>query len=287
MKSSSWSPRRRIEELYRRELNALLGRFFDMPEDATLVDIISRLTDYKRVDQMFRRYAETAAERMVTGLRAQNAKSWREAASQGMEGKAVYAALQTELSGPMGSLVRQRVQTNAELISTLPAKLAQSVTRRVARGSQQGARASTIAARLRRDIPAAYRARVKLIARTETSKTSTALTRARSESIGAGWGIWRTSKDVRVRRSHRLLDGVLIPFNNDPNPEKLAGEKSTLGSYGPGECPNCRCSFEPLLRYSQVQWPAKVYYGGAVRRMTINHFRQLAVNQHEQIRGAA
>jgi hypothetical protein len=35
------------------------------------------------------------------------------------------------------------------------------------------------------------------------------------------------------------MDRVVIPWGNAPSPERLIGERSTLGSYHAGECPNC------------------------------------------------
>jgi hypothetical protein len=82
------------------------------------------------------------------------------------------------------------------------------------------------------------------------------------------------------------MAGVLVHWDDPPAPEILAGEKSE-GHYDAGDIYNCRCSAEPLLRYDQVAWPAKVYHGGVVRRMTLAQFRRLAVNQHETIRSVA
>ena len=46
------------------------------------------------------------------------------------------------------------------------------------------------------------------------------------------------------------------------------------GNYGPGEIYNCRCYPEPLLRFDQTSWPAKVYYKGRVQHMTLAAFKR-------------
>jgi len=283
MKSSAWQPFKRIEEEYRRQLLQLLDRYLALPTHATLGELVARLTRWQELDRVFHAYAETAAGRMVTNVLQQNSQMWRAAAREAGEGQRIFTAVSAELRGRVGRTVRAKVTENAGLIATLPQDLALQATRKVARLAQAGARSETIARELRGVWPRAYRARAALIARTETAKASTALTRARAEEIGSSWYVWRTSEDQRVRLSHRWMDGVLCPFADDPHPEVLAGERDE-GAYAPGEIFNCRCSAEPLLRYDQVSWPARVYYGGAIRRMTLTKFRGLAVNQHAAIR---
>ena len=117
---------------------------------------------------------------------------------------------------------------------------------------------------------------IQLIARTETSKTSTALTRARSEELHLPAYVWRTSKDGRVRPSHRLMDGVICFWNDPPAPEALLGIKSTLGHYCCGDAPNDRCYPEPLLRLDAVSWPHKVFAGGSIQSMTRAAFAGVA-----------
>ena len=121
--------------------------------------------------------------------------------------------------------------------------------------------------------------RARLIARTETSKATTALTQARAEELDLQWYLWRTSEDQRVRVSHRRMNNVIFNWKSPPAPEKLVGEKSTAGRYHAGNIWNCRCYPEPLLRFDQVPWPHKVFVGGAIRPMTLVAFRNL--NKHD------
>ena len=120
------------------------------------------------------------------------------------------------------------------------------------------------------------RSHVQLIARTEVSKASTALTRARAEELNLPAYIWRTSKDARVRPSHRQMDGVICFWDDPPAPEALAGIKSTLGNYNCGDAPNDRCYPEPMLRFDQVTWVHKVCRGGRIQMMTRAAFSSLA-----------
>lgn len=87
----------------------------------------------------------------------------------------------------------------------------------------------------------------KLIARTETAKLQTEITRSRSLSVGAIAYIWRSSKDKRTRPSHREMDGVIIfwrPENQKPLRDKMRGDA--------GEFPNCRCDAEPIVDIDDI-----------------------------------
>lgn len=225
-----------------------------------------------KAEEFVDKYAEQAAYRMIVGRLNSSRLTWRAAARENMRGALVYRALEQELEGPVGARVRELIAENAKLIRTLPKTVAAHVAEELADRATKGERATA-------DLPALIghvaRWRARLIARTETSKASTALTQARAENLGLEWYLWRTSVDKRVRQSHRRMTEVLVSWNDAPSPEELIGEKSTLGHYHAGNAPNCRCYPEPLLRLDQVRWPHKVYTGGAVRWLTLAQFRYL------------
>lgn len=223
------------------------------------------------VPQWLEAYAKQAAERMVTGLLSLNARSWREAARESGQGLRLHAALSRELRGPVGERVRSLVAENASLISSLPLKIARQVTAEAARAGEGGERAEAFTGR----ISGVSRTRAMLIARTEISKASTALTQARAESLDLPWYVWRTSEDQRVRPAHRKMDNVLIRWNNPPSPERLAGQKNAPAPYNAGNIFNCRCYAEPLLRLDQVNWPHRVYANSNITWMTRSQFERI------------
>lgn len=59
---------------------------------------------------------------------------------------------------------------------------------------------------------------------------------------------------LRVRKSHRIMEGVLVNWNMPPSPERLAGEKD-VGNYHAGNIWNCRCYPEPLISVDDIRWP--------------------------------
>jgi SPP1 gp7 family putative phage head morphogenesis protein len=177
--------------------------------------------------------------------------------------------------GRVGVEMRAQINRNADIIKTLPRSISQQVTAHVEKESLKGRRASDIADEIQQMFPESSRAKANLIARTETSKTSTALTQARAEDIGLDWYVWRTSEDGRVRIGHKKMEGVLINWREPPSPEKLAGEKSA-GNYHAGNIYNCRCYPQPLITLNDVKFPHKVYINGAIKVLSREQFRQLS-----------
>jgi SPP1 gp7 family putative phage head morphogenesis protein len=221
-------------------------------------------------------HAESIARGMITAVRVRNAQGWRSAASESTKSGLIHRWLRQGLSGPVGTKVERLVRENARLIRTLPSDIAAKTNAYVASQQRRGVRSDTIAKELQKRLPEMRAASVRLLARTETAKSETAVTQARAESIGIGWYEWSASHDQRVRLSHRKMDGVLCRFSDPPAPEALIGEKSSLGHYAPGSCPNCRCLALPLVSLDEVSWPHRVYSNGAITRMTRAQFQRLA-----------
>jgi SPP1 gp7 family putative phage head morphogenesis protein len=221
-------------------------------------------------------FAERIAHNMITAVRVRNAQGWRAAANESTKSRLIHRLLQQELSGPVGREVERLVQQNASLIRSLPTDIAEKTNSFVAAQQRRGLRSDTIAKQLQERLPEMRAASVRLIARTETAKAETAVTQARAESIGIGWYQWHTSEDQRVRLSHKKMDGVLCRFSDPPAPEALAGERSTLGHYAPGACPNCRCLALPVVSLDEISWPARVYTGEKITHMTRAQFQRIA-----------
>jgi SPP1 gp7 family putative phage head morphogenesis protein len=272
MPQELFEPRKRIESEYRSLILKLLDRYLAIPEWATLGQINEALVRWSQISRFFEQAAESIAARMVTQTKIANARNWREAARKGSRGREIYESLRSEMGTEIGFRVEQLVRENAALISSLPEEIREATNREIARMTQEGLRASNIAKYLQKRVPEITRSRAMLVARTETAKANTALVQARSEELSVPWYQWETSRDGRVRRSHRHMQSVLVSWDDPPSPEKLVGEKSKLGAYHAGSCPNCRCYPEVLLRLSNVQWPKKVYSNGRIQSMTRTTF---------------
>lgn len=271
-----WQPRRKIEVTYKRSLRQIVKRMNKVIRGLRTADEITRALKKFTESTEFKKYAESTAMKMITSVFSDAGKTWREAAKANSRGKTIYEALKNELSGPIGGAINEQIQKNAELIKSMPLDVAEQMTDYATKQSYQGRRAEDIAQDLQSKFEYVSEKKANLIARTEVSKASTELTKARAENLGLRWYIWRTSEDQRVRSSHSHMEGVLICWDNPPSPEKILGIKSSLGYYHAGECPNCRCYPEPVVSLDFVKWPCKVYYNGSVQSMTRKQFEEVA-----------
>ena len=77
--------------------------------------------------------------------------------------------------------------------------------------------------------------RARLIARDQTNKFNGQLTQLRQQELGITSYIWTTSKDERVRPTHRVLDGKTFTWEKG----------SKIGH--PGQEIKCRCIAQPII----------------------------------------
>lgn len=274
-KPQDFTPPRRIETDYFQQIERALYKTLSISKESTPLEILNAFANIHRSIPVLEKLGARLAERMVTQLRVSNAHSWRAAAAKASRGREIYQLLRREMYTGVGTRVRELVAENAQLISSLPAKIRQEIDSEILRLQQEGERPEVIAQFIHQRIPKITKVRAALVARTETGKASVALTQARSENLKIEWYQWQTSEDQRVRDSHRLMDKVLVAWNNPPSPESLVHEKS-YGHYPPGGIFNCRCDAYPLVSLDQVSWPARVYSNGIIQRMSRREFAQFS-----------
>lgn len=239
----------------------------DLPQFRSLISRLAKSPEWREV-------AWTEAAKMVQGVTAQNSKTWREAARKSRRARMINATLRQELSNNVAFI--SLVRSNSKVILSLPSHVAEEVTKKASEGFIQGIRSDKLFKEIKAAAPGIAISKAQLIARTETAKAQAAVTQIRSEQLGIDWFIWRTSEDQRVRHSHKELDGVLVRFSDLPAPEVLFPtrnkdgtiSRSTLGHYGPGDCPNCRCYAEPVIDQEDIKFPRLVYSGGKIQKMT-------------------
>lgn len=212
--------------------------------------------------------------KMVTHLFTDSGKTWREAARANGKGALIYHALMQEMQGPMGVVVRRYIAQNAQYIQSVPETIAREMTPYIMEQSFAGLRHTNIAKNLQAKFGHISDVKANLIARTETAKTATALTQSRSEYMGIEWYRWRTSEDARVRDAHRIMDKVLVGWNDPPSPEQLDHMKD-VGHYHAGCIWNCRCYTEPVVNVDFITWPAKIYMGGRITTISKAQFEQM------------
>lgn len=270
---------RRIKTVEKEYLNTLLKlvKIFKKIANSSGSDqqkYIDSMNNFQNSMQ-YEKFINSAVKRMVLPLDVGNQRTWREAVKKATKSKFLYRLLMDELKQGTGQIIQKQVMENVLLIKTLPNDVAQKVVSDISENALKGARAESTEKIIRDKTDQHARASARLIARTETAKTMSALTKARCEQLGLRWYIWRTALDgTRVRLSHRIMEGVLVNWNNPPAPEELVGEKSA-GHYHAGNIWNCRCYSEPVLELEDIRFPARVYYNGQIVMMNKSEFEQI------------
>lgn len=272
MDKKTFRPQRRIEKRYAAAINTILkGLYRRLSGARSPFQMLEVIRGFARSPTM-NKAAREAAQAMVTNLLKDGARGWRQAARRGSKGKMIHQALKGEIKG--NEAFYAIISQNAKLIQTVPETMAERLSAKMAKGQIAGKRPEELMKDIQREFPHLSAVQARRIARTETSKASTAITRVRSESAGLSWYVWCTSDDSRVRDSHAKMDGVIVSWKDPPSPEELVREPS-YGHYHAGEIFNCRCYAAPLISTDDVTWPHKVYYMGRIQSLTLAQFKRI------------
>jgi len=202
-----------------------------------------------RLEQLLHRYADL----IEPWARANAAKMIADTA---FNDEAMWATLSREMGlglrqelakAPTGALLKERLEENVVLITSLPRDAATRVHELALKRLEDSGRAKEIADEIMRT-GEVTKSRATLIARTEVARVASGLIEARATHIGSEGYIWRTSMDADVRNtdgnpvgSHRLLEGKFIRWDSPP----VAATNGTRAHAG--QIYNCRCWPEPVI----------------------------------------
>ncbi|MFG1302166.1 phage minor head protein [Xanthobacter sp. V3C-3] len=198
------------------------------PEVATAID--AALNRYADVIEP---WSKAVASRMIAEVAARDEATWFDVSRK--MGRALRKEIAT---APTGTIMRERLADQVRLITSLPREAAQRVRSLANEAIVQGTRPAELAKEIMRT-GEVTESRAILIARTETSRTATELTRARAEHVGSPGYWWRTAGDSDVRESHRKMNGKFIAWNDPPTLDGMTGHA--------GQLPNCRCFCDVAL----------------------------------------
>ncbi len=151
----------------------------------------------------------------------------------------VFAA-EPWLSEEVAAFTRENVSFIKSITDEHMSNVEQIVFRNVKAGRPPG-----VLSRELRDTFDLTSTRARLIARDQTGKFHSRLTRLRYESAGLSRYTWRTLGDGRVRDDHEDLEGTVHEFAKPPvtvTTGKRAGQRNN-----PGEDIQCRCWAEPIF----------------------------------------
>lgn len=275
-KDADFSYNRRIENKYLEMLDTVATRIddilydYDANDPYASIEVMQTLQDFS--NDLYS-WANDLVGGLLYSLNADDERTWKAHSSL------MSKRLRWELEHvPIEPMMAQYLNENVGLIQSMPLRAAERVQQVVLKNLWTGEYRPEGLEEQIMNIGNITRNRAKLIARTEVARISTGLTKSRSEALNIPWYMWKTSHDARVRSTHAHMDKVLIRWSDPASPEELMTMKS-YGHYHPGEIWNCRCNARPLLRISEISFPAKVYMNGQIRTMNQNAFIELTAGQ--------
>lgn len=137
--------------------------------------------------------------------------------------------------------MRSRLQTNIDLINSIPEKLVDQVESVVGPRVFSGVRVEETMKAIQERFDVSE-SRAQLIARDQTNKFNAQLTQERHEDLGIDSYVWSTSRDERVRPDHAELDGETFSYDEPPVVDSRSGATAN-----PGEDFQCRCAALPRV----------------------------------------
>lgn len=210
----------------------------DLLANGSRMDIeqnLNKLNSSKKYEEFAKKFAYELAKKGIT----HNKGLWRkyyEAAK-----KAHHIALPATYKDFQFNVLSKAVKHNFNMIKTIPSRMIEILNHKytsalieeVAKGTKsRGSFARLLASHGHKQ--------AKLIARTETAKLQTAITKTRAIDVGAITYTWLSSHDRRTRPSHREMNNVIVfwrPDSQKPLLDNMRGDA--------GEFPNCRCDAQP------------------------------------------
>lgn len=139
----------------------------------------------------------------------------------------------------LNSYLEAAALRNASLITGLTDDLVRRVSQDVLASMIAGESAAQLRPRIARSFGFSAN-RAKVIARDQTSKLTSDLTRKRHEEAGIEEYIWRTSQDERVRERHRNLAGRKYKYGEPTGAEE---------GLPPGQPIMCRCTAQAVVEF--------------------------------------
>lgn len=251
--------------------NGLRRLFFDLINDirngiikpANVNDAAREFLKSDEVDS----YIRNLMDRMTRRIRIDTARELRKTTSYTHNGQVMYEAMKHEMNGPVGRRIYEIVADNAQFIKTLPQEWALYATKYAQREALKGKRPEEVEAELRKVIPKHMAKNLKCIARTECAKANAAICQARAEAVGCKCYFWRCVGDERTREAHAAMDGILVFYDDPPDPEELFGGRS-YGHYHAGNTFNCRCFQDVVVDIRFLPEVFSYYRAGAVHTTT-------------------
>jgi SPP1 gp7 family putative phage head morphogenesis protein len=273
---------RAIEKQLTTKLRSLAKHIADIVKGVLHLTGAHRLASIVTIRQALSDYAKAIEPWARSVLRSMHARAlltddrhWR--AFSSTMGRALHEEV---ASAPVGDLLHRLMEDQVTLIKSLPLEAAEWVHEQTLEALEHGgrpqdlvqgvgeklkdfrktttaqvkAKAQKVGTKLSpKELAEAVEKRVltraRLIARTETARTSSLLTQARAIHLGSPGYFWHSARDGTVRPTHRALDeasqkGQMFAWDEPPVCDRNKSEEFRAH---PGQIWNCRCWAVPVI----------------------------------------
>lgn len=251
----SKSVERQIDKIYkevfkkvynRRTIRRLISR-----NKGDVTKAVFALTNSRSYERFAKKFAKQLAKK---GL-AKERGVWRkfyQAAKSSSHG--VLAKTYTEYQEQQ---LNKAVLHNFNMIKSIPAEVLKLSSQKYLKTLQAQVRKGEVGrGTFEKELRSKGATNARMIARTETAKLQTAIMENRARDLGSVAYMWLSSNDVRTRKSHKEMNGVIVFWKTDWGDKPLIDKMNGNA----GEFPNCRCSTEPILDERDIKKSSyKVY----------------------------
>jgi len=266
-----------IEQRYEKDLRQIssnVGRMASGTDPNDIESVEDLVDSLKEYSDRINAWSKKTANRMIENLNRQSEQDW-----EGYS-KRLSIGLKKELKEvDIKKELQAYLDDNVKLITSLPLEASEKLHKILQKNLHTGAKRASALSKEIMKMGKVTESRAMLIARTEVSRVSVGLEKVRAEAVQIDWFVWHATHDIRLRKSHKFMDRVLVRWDDPPSPEELSGEKKSYGKYLPGAIFNCRCFPAPLVRVNDVTWPARVYRNGKIQTMNREQFFNIDGNK--------
>lgn len=136
----------------------------------------------------------------------------------------------------LAEAINEAIHANVNLIKSIPQAYFDKIEKAVLSSIQSGTLNRDLAKQLE-SIESTTKSRANLIATDQLGKINSRISQIRQQKLGITHYTWSTSRDERVRHSHRLRDGQIFAWDNPPDDGHA------------GQAIRCRCVAIPYTEH--------------------------------------
>lgn len=197
--------------------------------------------------KQYDKFCEEFAKKLAKAGLARKRGVWRKFYNVAKEQH--YVALPTTFHEYEMKSYSAQVRENFNMIKSIPKEVVKMLEHKYVSTLMEEVAKGTIArGSFEKQLASHGHKNARLIARTESAKLQTSVTRLRATDLGLVAYIWLSSNDKRTRPSHRAMNGVVVFWRPQTQKPLLDGMRGDAGEF-----PNCRCDAQPITSEDELK----------------------------------